>query len=217
MGAVATPEEPIDALRAQLRPFEEAEMGLVRAVVSSPAFLSDADEAALRYAFNLARTTRVRAPDGADVVVGPFLAPYRADLLAAVATLAEPRGFAPADAAHLVPHVRTHARAWRARLLSAFAGRLPASALDKEVCEKALVLVCGGGGGVAWSYLGAFALWARCCSSSGRAAPAGTRTTSPRRCAGSPSRRCSGSCTASPATACPPRCASTCARPSATS
>jgi predicted acylesterase/phospholipase RssA len=26
------------------------------------------------------------------------------------------------------------------------------------VCEKALVLVCGGGGGVAWSYLGAFAL-----------------------------------------------------------
>jgi Patatin-like phospholipase len=152
-------EDTIDALRAQVRPFEDAELALVRAVVSSPPFLSDADEAALRYALNLARTTRVRAPDGSDVDVAAFLAPYREDLLAsAVATLAAPRGFAPAEAAHLVPNVVAHARAWRTRLLAAFPGKLPASALDREVCEKALVVVCGGGGGVAWSYLGAFAL-----------------------------------------------------------
>jgi predicted acylesterase/phospholipase RssA len=152
-------EDGIDALRAQVRPFEDAEAALVRAVVSQPAFLSDADEAALRYALNLGRTTWVRAPDGSDVEVGPFLAPYRDDLLAAaVATLAAPGGFAPADAARLVANVAAHARAWRGRLLSAFGGRLPPSALDREVCEKALVLVAGGGGGVGWSYLGAFAL-----------------------------------------------------------
>jgi len=152
-------EDPIDALRAQVRPFEDAEIALVRAVVSSPPFLSDADEAALRYALNLARTSRVRTPDGEDLDVGPFLAPYRDDLLAsAAATLAAPRGFDPADAARLVPNVSAHARAWRARLLANFAGKLPPAALDREVCEKALVLVCGGGGGVAWSYLGAFAL-----------------------------------------------------------
>jgi predicted acylesterase/phospholipase RssA len=152
-------EDAIDTLRVQVRPFEDAELALVRAVVSSPAFVSDADEAALRYALNLARTTQVRAPDGTDVDVSEFLAPYRDDLLAsAVATLAAPRGFAPAEAARLVPNVAAHARAWRARVLAAFSGKLPASALDREVCEKALVLVCGGGGGVAWSYLGAFAL-----------------------------------------------------------
>ncbi len=151
-------EDALDALRAQTRPFEDAETALVRAIVSSPAFLSDADEAALRYALNLARTTRVRAPDGTDVDLGDFLAPYRDELLVPAATLAAPRGFAPADAARLVPQVVTHARAWRARVLAQLAGKLPASALDREVCEKALVLVCGGGGGVGWSYLGAFAL-----------------------------------------------------------
>jgi predicted acylesterase/phospholipase RssA len=156
---VAQPDDIIDALRAQLRPFEDAEVALVRTIVSSPAFVSDADEATLRYALNLARTTHVRAPDGTDVEVGPFLAPYRDDLLAsAVPLLTAPRGFDPANAARLVPHVGTHARAWRARLLAAFTGKIPPSALDREVCEKALVVICGGGGGVAWSYLGAFAL-----------------------------------------------------------
>jgi predicted acylesterase/phospholipase RssA len=151
-------DDPLDALRAQGKPFEDAEAALVRAVVSSPPFLSDADEAALRYALNLARTTKVRAPDGSDVDLGGLLAPYREELLPAAAALAAPRGFDPADAARLVPHLSTHARAWRARIVATHAGRLPASALDREVCEKALVLVCGGGGGVGWSYLGAFAL-----------------------------------------------------------
>lgn len=151
-------DDPLDALRAQVRPFEDAEAALVRAVVSSPAFLSEPDEAALRYALNLGRVTRVRAPDGADVDVGALLAPYRGELLqTAVAALAGP-GADPLAAARLVPNVAAHARAWRARVLAALAGRLPASALDREVCEKALVLVCGGGGGVTWSYLGAFAL-----------------------------------------------------------
>jgi predicted acylesterase/phospholipase RssA len=151
-------DEALDALRARGRPFEDAEAALVRAVVSSPPFLSDADEAALRYGLNLARTGRVRAPDGGDLDLSELLAPLREELLPAAAALASPRGFAPEEAARLVHHVATHARAWRARVLDAFPDRLPASALDREVCEKALVLVCGGGGGVGWSYLGAFAL-----------------------------------------------------------
>ncbi|HEX9309088.1 MAG TPA: patatin-like phospholipase family protein [Anaeromyxobacter sp.] len=152
------PDEPLDALRALVRPFEDAEAALVRAIVSSPPFLSDADEAGLRYALNLARTGRIRTADGADVDLGAFLAPYRDELRPAATSLAAPRGFAHADAGRLVPNAVAHARAWRARVLAGFAGKLTASALDREVCEKALVLVCGGGGGVAWSYLGAFAL-----------------------------------------------------------
>jgi predicted acylesterase/phospholipase RssA len=43
-------------------------------------------------------------------------------------------------------------------VVGALQGRLPPSALDREICEKALLLVAGGGGGVGWSYLGALAL-----------------------------------------------------------
>ena len=150
-------EEALDALRARVRPLEEAELALVRAVVSRPPWISEPDEAALRYALNLARTTVVRAPGGADVDLEAFLAPYRDDALAAIGPLLRP-ALDPDEVVRLVPHLTAHARAWRARVAGAFPGRLPVDALDREVCEKALVLVCGGGGGVTWSYLGAFAL-----------------------------------------------------------
>ncbi len=154
-----TPDELLDALREQVRPFEEAEVALVKDVVSSPAWLSEAGEAQLRYALDLARLTAVRVPDGGDVDVEPFLAPYRDDLLRMlVPALAGARGVDRAAAVQAVPNVATQARAWRASLLRAFEGRLAADVLDREVCEKALVLVCGGGGGVSWSYLGAFSL-----------------------------------------------------------
>lgn len=155
---MAASDEALDALRAQVRPFEEAEVALVRDVVSSPAWLSEADEASVRYALNLARTTQVRAPDGSDVDLGEFLAPYRDEVLALVPSLTGGGGIDREALARAAPNVAAHAQAWRARALAAFDGSLPASALDREVCEKALVLVCGGGGGVAWSYLGAFAL-----------------------------------------------------------
>ncbi len=91
--------------------------------------------------------------------LAPFLAPFREDVLAmAVPPLALPGGVDRDAIARAVPNLAAHARAWRARAADAFAGKLPPGALDREVCEKALVLVCGGGGGVAWSYLGAFAL-----------------------------------------------------------
>ena len=151
-------DEELEALRARGRPFEDAEAALVRAVVSSAPFLSESEEASLRYGLNLARISRLRAPDGADLDLAEFLAPLREDLLPAAQALAAPRGFAPEEAGRLVHHVASHGRAWRARLLEAFGNRLPAAALDREACEKALVLVCGGGGGVGWSYLGAFAL-----------------------------------------------------------
>jgi predicted acylesterase/phospholipase RssA len=156
---VSLPDETVDALHARARPFEEAEVALVRAIVSSPAWLSEADEAALRYALNLARVGLVRAPDGTDVDLGPLLLPFREDILAiAVPPLLRPSGVDRDAIARAVPNLRAHARAWRDRAVAATAGKLPPGALDREICEKALVLVCGGGGGVGWSYLGAFAL-----------------------------------------------------------
>lgn len=152
-------DDALDALHARVRPFEEAELALMHAIVSSPAWLSEADEAAVRYALNLARLGMVRAPDGTDVDLEPLLAPYREDVAAiALPLLSDPDKVDREGVARAVPNLVAHARAWRTRVVSAVGERLPQAALDREVCEKALVLVCGGGGGVAWSYLGAFAL-----------------------------------------------------------
>jgi predicted acylesterase/phospholipase RssA len=156
---VPDPGDALDALHARVRPFEEAELALVRSVVSSPAWLSEADEAALRYALNLAKLGRVRAPDGTEVDLEPILAPFREDVAGiGVPPLTRDGGVDQEATARVVPNLAAHARAWRARAALATEGRLPPAAIDREVCEKALVLVCGGGGGVAWSYLGAFAL-----------------------------------------------------------
>jgi predicted acylesterase/phospholipase RssA len=152
-------DDALDALRQQVRPFEEAELALVRAVVSSPEWISERDEAALRYALNLARMGLVRTPDGEDVDLAPLLEPHREFVRAQlVPALLRDDGVDRDAVARSVPNVATHTRAWRARAAAAFPGRLGSAALDREVCEKALVLVCGGGGGVAWSYLGAFEL-----------------------------------------------------------
>jgi predicted acylesterase/phospholipase RssA len=151
-------DDALDALHDRVRPFEEAEAALVRAIVSAPAWLSEPDEAALRYALNLARTTAARAPDGSTVDLDELLAPYREELRPLLAAFSGARGPDREAVARLVPSFSVQARAWRARAAAALQGRLPPEAIDREVCEKALVLVAGGGGGVTWSYLGAFAL-----------------------------------------------------------
>ena len=74
----------IDALRARVRPFEEAELVLERAIVNAAPWVSEPDENGLRYALNLARVTRVRAPDGEDVDLTEFLAPWREEVLPAI-------------------------------------------------------------------------------------------------------------------------------------
>ncbi len=148
-----------DELRARTRPFEEAEVALVRSVVTEPPWLREQDEHALRYALNLARLGPIRAPDGSDVEVEPLLSPWRDEVASALLPLvSRPAGPDRAAIAQLAPRIAERARAARAALADRLASRLPVGALDREVCEKALVLVCGGGGGVSYVYLGAFAL-----------------------------------------------------------
>ncbi len=129
-----------DSLRSELRPFEDAELALVRGVVSLPQWISEPDENALRYALNLARATLVRAPDGSEMDLSRLVAPFREEVAATAVPVLLPPG--DLDRGAVVE----------------LAKRLGPEALDREMCQKALVLVCGGGGGVGWSYLGGFAL-----------------------------------------------------------
>ena len=154
-------DDRLDALKEEQRPFEEAEAALVRSVVSSHAWLPEADEAALRYALNLARLGPVRTADGGDVDLGPALLPLRDEVRATLPAFAARRGVDHAGVVRLAAALGPRLAGHRARALAAAGGRLSPAALDREVCEKALVVVCGGGGGVAWSYLGAFQLLER--------------------------------------------------------
>jgi predicted acylesterase/phospholipase RssA len=155
----ASQPEELDILRAKVRPFEEAELALVRTVVRAAPWIAEPDENAVRYALNLARVTRVRTPDATDVDLETFLEPYRDEVLAAVTPLLLRQAGVDKEAVvRVAPHLAARARAWRSRVTEAFGAGLPVGALDREVCEKALVLVCGGGGGVSYVYLGAFAL-----------------------------------------------------------
>jgi predicted acylesterase/phospholipase RssA len=162
MGGVDVPNATQEPILAQLRPFEEAEVALVRGALDRPGWIGDGEEASLRHALNLARLGRVRTPSGDEVDLWDLLAPFRAEVAstlvpALLADDAASRGRAAALAAPL----GAAAWGWRAKVLRAFGDRLPAEPLDRELREKALVLVCGGGGGVSWSYLAAFDLLER--------------------------------------------------------
>lgn len=147
----------MDALRVRAHPFEEAEVALVRAALARPGWLDERAEAALRHAVNLARAGRIRAPGGEEVDLWEFLAPFRARVASSLLRdLRRGSQRALDGIARLAGPLGEEAWRWRGRVLEAFHGRLPAETLDRELREKALVLVCGGGGGVTWSYLGAF-------------------------------------------------------------
>lgn len=154
---VATPL--LEDVRAEDRPFEEAERALVRAVVGSSRWLPEPDEHQLRYALNLARLGLVHAPDGNDVDLRESLAGWRSELRALVEPAMLGSGGVDRPAVvRLAGQLAHRTRAARALALQAAQGRLPPEELDREVCEKALVLVCGGGGGVSYVFLGGFAL-----------------------------------------------------------
>ncbi|MBK8012590.1 MAG: patatin-like phospholipase family protein [Deltaproteobacteria bacterium] len=140
----------------QIRPFDEAEVILVRALVEQPRSLSQAHEHILRHALSLARLWVV-STGGEDCILGPRLTEFRERLRPLVATIMRAgRTLDPArlkDAAlDLGPRiVEAHKR-----ILAENADRIDAGALDRELRTKSLVLVLGGGGGCGYVHLGAF-------------------------------------------------------------
>jgi len=92
--------------------------------------------------------------------VGAYLEPFREDLARRLGPLLLPPG-QRLTRAQLLPHLRDlkeRTTNTRDQLVRRFANRLPVEAIDKELREKALVLVMGGGGGTAYVYLGAMSL-----------------------------------------------------------
>ena len=145
----------------ELLPLHEMEVRLARAALASRGRLGAQDEATLRYALSLARAWQVRAPDGRDVAIAGLLRAYRERLRDILGPLLDPSRPQLPDAPSLEAAARALAPAAREALAAierSVGHRLPVAALDREIRERHLVLVCGGGGGTGYVHLAAFAL-----------------------------------------------------------
>ncbi|TMA23400.1 MAG: patatin-like phospholipase family protein, partial [Deltaproteobacteria bacterium] len=134
---------------AEIRPLVEMEAQLARAAIAARGRFYEGDEAAIRYALSLARAVYVRAPDGRDVAVSRLLRPLRERLVQLLWPLLDPQRLQIASPHELLPAARAAAdaaRTARDEVMAALGHRLPLESLDREVRDRHLVLICGGGG-----------------------------------------------------------------------
>lgn len=142
-----------------IRPLEELESALVRAALADPSLVTAHEEAILRTALSLARLYKVNQ-DGRDIGVGASLTPFREELSRRLTPVLLPKS-GKVERTLLLPHLRElkeRTLNTRDSLLQRFKGRLSFDAVDRELRNKSLVLVLGGGGGTGYVYLGVMAL-----------------------------------------------------------
>ena len=149
----------VERLRAIRRPLVALEQALVSKTLARSDALPHGMLDTLRYVLSFARLTTVRNRDGTDVDVSEMLAAHRGwvtDTLAPRVALSEHPMRAVARVAPLLADATISARR---QLLSH--DLLDRDNLEAEICERQLVVVCGGGGGSGYGYAGAFALMHR--------------------------------------------------------
>lgn len=147
-----------DLLRHR-RPFEDLERGILERSLDRPGEVTPALLGGLRYVVNFAKMTALRTSDGRDVEVQEFLATHSArvrDALRVRLTDQEPTLWA---AVRVLPDLVAETRAVREQLQQRLG--VDREAVDREVCNRKVVLVLGGGGGAGYGYAGIFTLLAR--------------------------------------------------------
>ncbi len=141
----------------QLKPFDDAEVTLVQALVNKPGRLDRRQEVTVRLALNLSRLWVLPGRSG-DVVVGPRLASFRERVRRLAHSMRQDRHLDPqrlgADAEQLRPLLLKA----QDKLLSDHVGAFDREDLDRELRSKALVLALGGGGGCGFNHLGTFSV-----------------------------------------------------------
>ncbi len=146
-----------DQRRALVRKLEQLEGAIMWDASYEADYLNLEDEAALRYAFALARVSAV--PVDKDVVdIGYATDRYRNKLHDLVAPAYEAASYPESAVGGVIQEVRDLARVERSALLDLFGPRLPEEALEQALRHRAFGLALGGGGGVSYVFLGAFAL-----------------------------------------------------------
>ncbi|GAB4300261.1 MAG: hypothetical protein Kow0090_15740 [Myxococcota bacterium] len=140
------------------KPFDDMEIALVQDSMSQKEKDIAETVAVIRYALNLARLTHLPVEKTRIINLTEQLESYRrqieellSPLLIEIRGKVDYRGLM-----RLAPKIKQLVHGERARLLRNNINRFNKEALDNEICQKSLVLVLGGGGGVGYIYLGAF-------------------------------------------------------------
>lgn len=144
---------------ARIRPLDQMEVAIVRALVERSGWLDRRRGDSLRYALNLARLSAVPTERG-EVPLDDALEDFRRRIVDALEPLVlETAGVIERhELVGVLPVLHNLTERTRAHLLTRFADQFSAEDLDREVCHKALVVVAGGGGGSGYVFGGAFKL-----------------------------------------------------------
>lgn len=138
-----------------LRPFDLAELALVRAMVRQPERLSRRNELSLRRALNLARLWELPGRD--DISLIEPLALFRNRLQPVVKRLLEATDLDPRTLSREASELEAPLQASIQSLFERFGAHFRPRRLQRELSHKRLVLALGGGGGTGWAHLGAAA------------------------------------------------------------
>ena len=147
--------DPARALEIR-KPLDDLEEAVVARDLASPGELSPELVSALRYVISFARLTEIRTSDGLDVEVAGALAPHRWRVMEALRPHLSGGDQTLWSAVRVLPALVAATREQRRQLLER--GEVDRDALEAEVCQRQLVVVCGGGGGSGYGYAGAYAL-----------------------------------------------------------
>jgi predicted acylesterase/phospholipase RssA len=140
----------------QIRPFDEAETSLVRALVRRPNRLAKDLELSLRRSLNLARLWVVENGP-MPIAIGPFLGSYRDLVLPIAKSISGTEDLDPLSLGAEAERIRALTSQTEAMLQSTALRQVDPLVLEDELKNKALVLALGGGGGCGYAHLGAFA------------------------------------------------------------
>lgn len=140
----------------ELKGFERR---LLELLVDRPNALSRPREALFRYALNLAQLQSIESQDGTDVEIGDEVERLRRWMVDSLVPLVPSEGSPDLTSLRdLAPALALRLDRTRDRLLEHHRNDFGSTYLDRELRQKDLVLVLGGGGGSGLFHLGTFAL-----------------------------------------------------------
>ncbi len=141
------------------RPFEDLEVAVLERQLARPEEVTPNLLGGLRYVLNFAKLTAVRNGRGQDIEVQDYLRRHSARVRDALTTRLSDEEPTLWSAVRVLPELIAETRDQRDRLRQRFG--LDRDAIDREVCNRKVVLVIGGGGGAGYGYAGIFRLLAR--------------------------------------------------------
>jgi predicted acylesterase/phospholipase RssA len=147
---------------SQLEPLRQLERELVRRCAKKKSALESHELEAIRYAIAVAALGPITTRHG-DVDAFELVAPFRHWLIEQLSYFIVPGGERAIDwrgLKQLRPSIMTRVDEVRTHVLTHYSRELSLDRFEREVTQKALVLVLGGGGGSGYCHLGALALLA---------------------------------------------------------